>query len=50
MLFIWQAMHQQLISPETRAGWIRDQGQEDHELAIKDYEAWISALDSPKDW
>jgi hypothetical protein len=45
MLVIWQAMYQQLIAPETRDGWTRDQGREDYELAMKDYEAWISALD-----
>ena len=46
MLFIWRVMYRQLITPETRDSWISNQGQEDYELAMKDYEAWISALDS----
>ena len=46
MLFIWRVMYRQLITPDARDSWISNQGQEDYELAIKDYEAWISALDS----
>ena len=49
MRFIWQTMYRQLITPETRDSWIRNQGQEDYELAIKDYEAWINALYSSGD-
>ena len=45
MLFIWRTMYSQLIASRTRDNWVRNQGQEDYELAVKDYEAWIDSLE-----
>jgi len=45
MLFIWKTMYNQLITPEMRDNWIRNQGREDYELAIKNYKDWISSLE-----
>lgn len=45
MLVIWKMMHSQLITPKMREYWIRNQGQEDYELALKNYESWINTLE-----
>ena len=38
-------MYSQLITPKMRGYWIRNQGQEDYELALKNYTSWINTLE-----
>ncbi len=45
MHFIWKTMYNQLIAPEIRDDWIKNQGIADYEAAIKNYKAWISSLE-----
>lgn len=45
MLFIWRAMYSQLRSPEMKEHWIKNQGKEDYELAVKNYKGWIHSLE-----
>jgi hypothetical protein len=45
MLFIWKTMYNELITSEMRDNWIRNQGREDYELAVKNYEAWVDSLE-----
>ena len=45
MHFIWKTMYNQLLAPEIRDEWIKNQGIEDYEAAIKNYKAWISSLE-----
>lgn len=45
MHFIWKTMYNQLIAPEVRNDWIKNQGLEKYETAIKNYKAWISSLE-----
>lgn len=45
MLFIWKTMYSQLITPEMRDNWIKNQGREDYELAVKNYKSWIDSLE-----
>jgi hypothetical protein len=45
MLFIWRAMYSQLRSPEMKEQWIKNQGKEDYELAVKNYKGWIYSLE-----
>ncbi len=48
MHFIWKTMYNQLLAPEIRDEWIKNQGIEDYEAAIKNYNAWISSLEGSK--
>ncbi len=45
MLFIWKTMYNELLTPKMRDNWIRNQGQEDYELAVKNYKAWVDSLE-----
>jgi len=45
MLFIWRAMYSQLRSPKMKEHWIKNQGKEDYELAVKNYKGWIHSLE-----
>jgi hypothetical protein len=45
MLFIWKFTYSEMITPETRDNWIKNQGQEDYELALKNYKEWINSLE-----
>ena len=45
MYFIWTTMYNQLITPEIRDQWIKNQGREDYLTANKNYKAWISSLE-----
>ena len=45
MLFIWKTMYSQLITPNMRDNWIRNQGREDYELTLKNYKGWIDTLE-----
>jgi hypothetical protein len=45
MLYIWRIAYNQMITPETRDNWIKNQGQEDYELALKNYKEWINSLE-----
>jgi hypothetical protein len=45
MLFIWKTMYSQLITPKMRDHWIKNQGREDYELAMKNYKSWIDSLE-----
>ena len=45
MLFIWRAMYSQLHSPQIKENWIKNQGKEDYELAVKHYQDWIHSLE-----
>lgn len=45
MLFIRKSMYSQLITPKSRDNWIRNQGREDYELAVKNYRGWIDSLE-----
>jgi hypothetical protein len=45
MHFIWKTMCSRLIAPEIRDDWIKNQGIEDYEAAIKNYKTWISSLE-----
>lgn len=45
MLFIWKTMYNELVTPKMRDNWIRNQGREDYELAVKNYKAWIDSLE-----
>jgi hypothetical protein len=45
MHFIWKTMYNQLIAPEIRDEWMKNQGLDDYEATIKNYKAWISSLE-----
>ena len=45
MYLIWTTMYNQLITPEIRDQWIKNQGREDYLTANKNYKAWISSLE-----
>lgn len=49
MHFLWKTMYNQLITPEGRESWIRNQGQQDYEFAVKNYQAWVNSLEGEGD-
>jgi hypothetical protein len=45
MLFVCQVIHAQLLTPEGKRNWLENQGQEDHQMAVKGYQQWIRSLE-----
>jgi hypothetical protein len=44
MLFVCQVSYSQLLTPEGRQDWIRNQGRGDYEVVVKSYRRWIESL------
>ncbi len=44
MQFMCQTMYAQMQDPKHRQGWIENQGREDYELAVQDYQLWMQQL------
>jgi len=45
MLFICKTIYNQLITPKGRRNWIENHGRADYELAVKNYQDWITSLE-----
>ena len=45
MQFMCQTMYAQMQNPKDRQHWIENQGREDYELAVQDYQLWMQQLE-----
>jgi hypothetical protein len=45
MQYICKIIYEQLVTPKGRLDWIKNQGQADYDLAVKNYQTWLTVLE-----